>query len=254
MDLDIIIEDWPYDDNDDTANVRKVMGVDGRPKVQVRVRSGLIQWEAEGRPDGLRPHGKESVLEHCEEAIRTEGRGASALTSELVEELVLELFDYYRRSQAFFHLGDYPHVLADVDHALRALSLLRHCPLEDTMQVDQYRPGLILDRARARMLLEVGRGDARAALDALNRGIQDVEQFYLQHELDEEVPDSPERQMLIELRRSLRERHNVPLDDSELLRSLRIEQEVAIRRENYEMAARLRDKINSLKQKTGIGE
>jgi protein-arginine kinase activator protein McsA len=41
----------------------------------------------------------------------------------------------------------------------------------------------------------------------------------------------------------------VPLNDEELLHSLKVEQEIAIRRENYEMAARLRDKINSVRQR-----
>ena len=39
------------------------------------------------------------------------------------------------------------------------------------------------------------------------------------------------------------------LTDEELLYSLQAEQKVAIHEEDYEMAARLRDKINSLKQK-----
>jgi protein-arginine kinase activator protein McsA len=43
----------------------------------------------------------------------------------------------------------------------------------------------------------------------------------------------------------------VPLNDEELLHSLRVEQEIAIRRENYEMAARLRDKIKALQHRGG---
>ena len=75
MNLDIgpIIEDWEFDPNDICA--RKIVGVDGRPKLQVRLDLGLLQMEMEGRPDGQRPFGRESLLEHYEgerDAYRTE--------------------------------------------------------------------------------------------------------------------------------------------------------------------------------------
>ncbi|MCD6417128.1 MAG: UvrB/UvrC motif-containing protein [Planctomycetes bacterium] len=249
MDLALLTDGWPYDEHEDAANVRKVNGVDGYMKIQVRIRNGIIQWEAKGRPDGAEPYGCASVLEHCENML---ARGASVLenfNADLIDELILELFDFYRRSQALFRLGDYDLALSDVDHALRILTILRRHGPERSFQFDQYRPGLVLERARAEMMAKVRAGHVRLALEALNRGIKDVESFYLDYELDEEIAGSAERQALIELRRSLRERHTIPLNDRELLQSLRTEQEVAIRRENYEMAARLRDKIDSVKQR-----
>jgi tetratricopeptide (TPR) repeat protein len=249
MDLSIITDNWAHDEDNEAANVRKVMGVDGRMKVQVRIRNGLIQWEAEGRPDGKRPYGQDTVLDYSRGLIAEGRSGSDVLSPDLLEELVLELFDFYKRSQALFHIGDYDRALSDVAHALAILGIVRKYAPEDSFQFDQYRPGLLVDRARAEMLREVRRGHVREALDALNRGIGAVEEFYLEHELDEQVADSTERQVLIELRRSLREKHNIPLDDHELLESLRVEQQVAIRKEDYEMAARLRDKINSLQER-----
>lgn len=247
MDLSIITDGWTYDEEDEAENVRKVVGIDGADKVQVRIRNGLLQWEMDGRPDGTRPHDCPSMLEHCRR-LREEG-DLDELTVEAVEELVQELFDYYQRSQALFHLGDFSRVLADLEHCLGVLGILRDSVPQESFQFEQYRPGLLVDKARAGMLLEVQNGDLREAFVALNEGIRQVEEFYLEHELDEDIPESTERQVLIELRRSLRERHNVPLNDRELLRSLRLEQELAIHYEDYEMAARLRDKINSLKHR-----
>ncbi len=247
MDLSIITDGWPYSEEDEADNVRKIVGISGANKVQVRVRNGLLQWEMDGRPDGLKPHGCASVLEHC---LRTVAEGSGReLDGETVEELVQELFDYYQRSQALFHLSDFQRVLSDLEHCLGILEVLRRHVPQESYQFEQYRPGLLVDKARAGMLLQVRRGDLREAFVALNEGIRQIEEFYLEHELDEEIPDSTERQVLIELRRSLRERHNVPLNDRELLRSLRLEQEIAIHQEDYEMAARLRDKINSLRHK-----
>ena len=94
------------------------------------------------------------------------------------------------------------------------------------------------------MLRHIQAGDMRKALNALSRGIRDIQDFHVEHDMEDQIGDSAERQTLIDLRRSLREKYNVPLDDQELLHSLRVEQEIAIRTENYEMAARLRDKIS----------
>ena len=36
---------------------RKIVGEDGKEKLQVRLDLGLLQMELNGRPDGERPHG-----------------------------------------------------------------------------------------------------------------------------------------------------------------------------------------------------
>jgi hypothetical protein len=260
MDLSIVIGDWPYEDRDESRNVRKVMGVDGTMKIQLRIRSGVIQWEIDGRPDGTKPHGFPSVLDYCIYVLAhptSSGDGSEGsspeLGAELVSELAEELFDYYRRSRALFYLADYRRALSDALHNLKILKLIRECCVDEAIifNYDRYRPSLVVDRARAEMLLHLHGGDTRKALDALNSGIRDVEAFCIEYELEDQWGDNPERQILVDLRRSLREKHNVPLNDEELLQSLKVEQEIAIRRENYEMAARLRDKINSLLQKIG---
>jgi len=258
MDLDIVVGDWPYDDDEDANNVRKLIGVDGRQKVQLRIRTGLIQWNADGRPDGRAPHGYPSVLDYCRsllaqgEALNLAAdRSSNALNSDLVEELAEEMFDYYRRGRALFLLGDYRRAVSDSVHNLSVLRLIRRhgADVADAFSYERYRVCLLLDRARAQMLLNLQAGDVRGAVDALNRGIKEIEDFHSEYELEQELADSPERQILVDLRRSLREKYSVPLTDDELMLSLKVEQEIAIRRENYEMAARLRDKINSLRQR-----
>ncbi|MHC4480778.1 MAG: UvrB/UvrC motif-containing protein [Planctomycetota bacterium] len=260
MDLSIVIGDWPYDEEEDGNNVRKIVGVDGKQKIQLRVRSGLIQWEVDGRPDGGKPHGFPSVLDYCWDLLSRQpyvpalGEAPDGgLEADLVDELAEEMFDYYRRGRAMFVLGDYRRALGDALHNLRTLKVIRHygADLSDAFSYERYRATLLLDRSRAEMLLNLQAGDARRAVNALSRGIRDVESYHLEYELDEELPDSPERQILVDLRRSLREKYNVPLNDEELLKSLKVEQEIAILRENYEMAARLRDKIRSLRRRTG---
>ncbi|MFW6189346.1 MAG: UvrB/UvrC motif-containing protein [Planctomycetota bacterium] len=256
MDLSIVTDGWEYDEDDEAQNVRKVVGVDGRMKVQLRLRSGLIQWELEGRPDGRSPFGQQSMLQHCcrcmEHWAGDAPERAEELTRQLEGELIIELLDYHRRCRALFHLGDYRRALNDSLHCLEILDLMReHCSDGSLLSYDRYRPALLVDRSRAEMLLCIQQNDMRGCVDALSRGIEQIERFYRHYEMDEEIAESAERQVLVDLRRSLREKHNIPLNDKELLRSLRTEQEIAIRKENYEMAARLRDKIQSLKQRLG---
>ena len=69
MDLSIILSDWPYDREHKASNIRKVAGIDGRLKLQVRLPSGIIQWDADGRPDGTRPYGFNTVADYCQELM-----------------------------------------------------------------------------------------------------------------------------------------------------------------------------------------
>src|SRR5438132_8266711 len=63
-----LLKGWDYEAG--TINVRKINGMDGRPKLQMRLDLGLLQMEMNGRPDGRRPHGCESLLEYFEEQLK----------------------------------------------------------------------------------------------------------------------------------------------------------------------------------------
>ena len=47
-----MLRGWDYEPG--TLNVRKVNGMDGEPKLQMRLDLGLLQMEMNGRPDGRR--------------------------------------------------------------------------------------------------------------------------------------------------------------------------------------------------------
>ena len=67
-DIAPILKGWDYEAG--TINVRKIIGLDGQPKLQMRLDLGLLQMELTGRPDGHRPHGHESLLEYYEKRLR----------------------------------------------------------------------------------------------------------------------------------------------------------------------------------------
>src|SRR5436853_2451468 len=64
MDFDIsdLLAQWEYQPGQ--VVVRKFKAKDGQEKIQLRVDLGLLQMNAEGRPDGKRPFGYTSLLEH----------------------------------------------------------------------------------------------------------------------------------------------------------------------------------------------
>lgn len=66
-DISKLLAEWPYESGRIVA--RMIDGEDGSHKVQVRLDLGIIQMNADGRPDGQRPFGHESLLDYFEHQI-----------------------------------------------------------------------------------------------------------------------------------------------------------------------------------------
>jgi len=255
VDLAIILDDWPFDAEDEANNIRKIVGLDGTLKLQLRLRDGVVQWQLENRPDGSRPYGFDSVLAYCRflldtRARRGEGR-SRGLDQQLIGELEGELVDYSRRMAALLKVGDYDRASRDASHGLDVLTLVREHSSDHSVarECDRFRPQLVGERARAEALLAVRQGQLQGAVEALNRGIDEIGECSADDEGRRAPAHSLHRRRLIELRRSLRERHNIPLSDWELLQSLEAEQELAIEKEDFAMAARLRDKMKLIRDR-----
>ena len=61
-DISSVLGDWEYAPGE--LRVRKIVGRDGRAKIQVRMDLGVMQLEWDGRPDGVRPKECASLLEY----------------------------------------------------------------------------------------------------------------------------------------------------------------------------------------------
>lgn len=258
MDISIILNDWPYDEHEDANNIRKVAGIDGKQKLQLRLKSGIIQWELEGRPDGTRPHGFPSMVSYCEHLLRRSletlpdsDEPPFRLSRDLLQEIEAEMVGFYERRLALFKIADYKRAHDDAEHSLRALELVRKYSAgpKEYSRYDRHRPHILLDKARAAALFYVKQDLPEKAIDALNTGIAEIKDFHREYDWEDRIPDSEEIQILMNSRRSLREKYGSSLTDEELLDTLQAEQEVAIRNEDYETAARIRDKISSVKER-----
>src|SRR5439155_20333786 len=60
FDLTHLLRTWAHEPG--RINARRITAADGRALLQVRVDLGVLQMEIDGRPDGVRPEGFESLL------------------------------------------------------------------------------------------------------------------------------------------------------------------------------------------------
>lgn len=200
MDSDIsrILRSWEY--QPDALIIRKIMGDDGKEKIQIRISLGILQMETELRPDGKTPHNAKSLLEYYTSLIQQfrERDGTAenfALTQRDMKELDDELMQYYHRRICFFALGDYAYARRDAEHNLRLMDIIkRHCKDKDYIEShERFRPFVIMERARAAGLESINRGDYADAMKNIGNAIDMIEKFY--RELgagDEEIQKSPE--------------------------------------------------------------
>ena len=133
-----------WDFEPERVQVRIISAEDGTEKIQMRIDLGLIQMEIDGRPDGERPQGFESLLELYETGVgESVATGETfSLRAEDCALLMREGIQYYHRYVAAFQLERYD--LVEREHArnLRLFAFVaRYAARQrDRMEFEQYRP------------------------------------------------------------------------------------------------------------------
>jgi hypothetical protein len=247
LDLNDLLRDWPHEPG--MVKVRKILGTDGKEKIQLRIDLGLIQMETTGRPDGLEPHQFESLLEyHRSRSRRAEKKGNKyVLTPDDVSELQQEGIQYYHRYISFFQLNEYLGVIRDTQRNLDMFDfVVKHAEREDlSASVEQFTPYVLMMNTRAKASIELERDNIPGAVSQIEAGMGKIREF---HEEDDESPDgastSPELGFLGEWLEEIRARQ--PLTK---LEKMQREMDNAIATEAYEKAAELRDAINAMHRK-----
>ena len=240
-DISPILADWGFEPEE--MQVRLILGDDGREKLQRRLDLGLFQMELDGRPDGTRPHGRDSALEHFE-ALAAEAGDGYALDEPALGELMREGVQYFQRYSALFHLERYDLVARDTTRNLRLFAFVvgHAADLRDRMQFDQYRPYVTMMRARALGLQALELRATREALDRIDEGIRGIRAFLREYGEAGSKANCPELDFLNRWRKQVeRERTLGPVErlEEQLARAIALEQ--------FEEAARLRDQIQRLR-------
>jgi len=246
-DISGILATWEYDLRQEMM-VRRVIGMDHRMKIQMRLDLGILQMEEQGRPDGKRPHGKESILDYFESIVERMKRkyGTAAdftLDKDDLYALQQEGIQYYYRYLCFFQLGDYQRAERDTARNLRLFDFVKRYA-EDKQYVDefeQYRPYVMMMNTRAKVLNALKSKDSTKAVNEINQGIHKIETVYEKGELTKGYTRT-EVAFLKNWAEEIVKRYTPS-------RKKRLEEELktAIANEEFEKAAKIRDKLNRMK-------
>lgn len=232
--IDEILRAWAYEPN--AVNVRKARGLDGRDVLQMRIEMGILQLETTGRPDGDRPEGHATYFDYLlQEAERQEHL---VLSEAQCAEADREFVQFYHRRICWLAIRHFEQAVQDADHTLGLMDFCRdHSPDEAwTMNHEQYRPFVMFHRTQAATLQSLEADDAELAIEEVNQGLEQLRQFFAEFDADEDYDEHELVERLIELRESVREKFAVG-------RTLQEQLGDAIAAEQYELAARLRDKL-----------
>ena len=244
LDLNTILQDWPHENGN--VKVRKIAGLDGREKLQLRVDLGVLQMEMIGRPDGQRPHNCESLLEyHQRRAVRAAEKGEDyELTPEECAELQQEGIQYYHRYLSLFQINDFAGVVRDTQRNLDLFTFVTEHTDRDELSwsLQQFRPYVLMMNTRAKASILLAQGKFGEAMSEIERGRDAIAEFFQHSNFPELVSKSSEIAFLDEWREEVKAKR--PLSKLEIMQR---EMETAIGKELYERAAELRDAIKLLK-------
>jgi hypothetical protein len=245
-DIASVLRGWAYEPG--VINVRKIHGVDGMPKVQMRLDLGLLQMEMNGRPDGVRPHGHESLLEYYENQLTEHQKSHGTelgfhLNQSQCASLREEAVQYYHRYLSLFVLEEFSGVVRDTGRNLRLIDLCSKYAddEQDRLVLEQYRPYITMMHSRANASLLVSEKKYPEALEKIEEGLADIKEFFIRFGQEDAYKESSEVRVLKKFARDIRKK--VPVSP---LTRLQRKLEKAIKDERYEEAAELRDKITAM--------
>ena len=166
VDLRACLESWPYDIE---RNIRLGHGADGREVILVRQPMGLEQYEADGRPDGRRVPGLDTLIDAHRARLHAADQLPMSPVFELTARDCLEIFQeasaFYHRLTFLFRLRDWPRVQRDAAQILCLLEFARqhaHCA-EDRVQLEPWRPHIARIQVVARAMLLLDQNQCREA-------------------------------------------------------------------------------------------
>ena len=221
LDLNTILKDWPHENGN--IKVRKIAGLDGREKLQLRVDLGVLQMEVAGRPDGRRPHNCESLLEyHQKRAIRAAAKGETyELTPEQCAELQQEGIQYYHRYLSLFQINDFEGVVRDTQRNLDLFTFVsEHTDREEfSWSLQQFRPYVLMMDTRVNGSIFLGQGKFAEAIGEIERGRDAITDFFQQSNFPELVSKSSEIAFLDQWLEEVKAKR--PLSKLEIMRSAR---------------------------------
>ena len=234
-DIDSLLRTWEFRPGEVNARLFKTRS--GREVLQMRIDMGVVQMETDLRPDGQRPGGAETYYDYLVGEVVREG-DAFRLSKEQCTEADREFVQYYQRRLCWLSLREYRRAARDADHSLAFMDFVRaHSPDEEwTLSHEQYRPFVLFHRVQAGALAALQEDGPASAIGEINTGLARFRDLFARYDATEQYADDELVKRLEEMRESVRQRYDVGRTLDEQLAE-------AVRAENYELAARIRDQI-----------
>ncbi|PQO48216.1 UvrB/UvrC motif-containing protein [Blastopirellula marina] len=234
-DIDPIIKSWTFEPGKLTA--RLVVASDGRDVLQMRIEMGLLQMETSGRPDGEKPFNFDSYLEYIQAQIVADD--TVMLNDPDCVEIDREFVQLYHRRICWLALREYERAVRDADHTLALMDVCRNRS-DDPEWIEShehFRPFVMFHRIQAKSLIELEKHTPEHAIEELTNGVEELRSIHETNGTEEAFEEDELHIRLIELRETLREQFEVGQTLNEQLAD-------AVAHENYEKAAKIRDRIS----------
>lgn len=245
FDLTHLLASWPMEAG--KINARKINGANGRPKLQIRIDLGVLQMEMSGRPDGQKPEGCESYLDYQKQRVERYSQHSSpeafVLGADECRVLREEAVQFYHRYVGLFALGEYAGVVRDTTRNLELFDLCREYgeTESDRTVLEQFRPPVLMMRARSAAEMAIAAGQPKQALAAIDRGLNEIRAAFDDAGKTDEFDGANEVTLLRGMRDAL-----VPKLPASQKVELQERLRAAIDAENYELAAILRDELKMM--------
>ena len=236
--IDHILNEWPFDPF--AVNVRLIED-NNRMILQMRVDMGILQLEADGRPDGIKPHGAKTYYEFLKRKA-TQNKEKFQLDEDHCIEIDREFVQFYHRRVCWLQLKQFDRAVKDADHTLGLMDFCKEFSADEewTISHEQYRPFVLYHRTQAAALAVLNDDDstdaAELAIQEVNSGLDRMQDLFIEYDAEDQFEEDELVQRLVEFREGLRTKYNVDATLDERLDN-------AIADEDYELAAELRDMI-----------
>jgi hypothetical protein len=233
--IDRLLREWTFEPGKPV--VRRVTGDDGRTVLQMRVDMGVLQLETTGRPDGERPHGFPTYYDYLLSAAFEEGPDF-ALGEERQLEVDREFYQFYHRRICWLTLNEYAAAAADAEHSLRLMdfSSANAADREWALVHEQYRPYVMFQQIQATALTKLQADQPQEAVQVIDQGLESLAALFAQHEAEEMFDEDVFVMKLREMQTSVKSHFHLGPSLAEQLAE-------AVAAEQYELAAKLRDRL-----------
>ena len=233
-----LLDEWEYDSG---KNIRIINDNSGNPVMQVREMMGISEFFLEGRPDGSRYKGFDTVLDEVLSRLDRNNSNFVLEASDL-EEFNNEAKMFYYRYLLCFQISDFGRVVRDTEHNLKICEITEmHGSVSNLrLSILQYRPFIIKMNAISRAMISLQKNVKELARDILEKAVVTLKSL---PEVNSSIFIMEKKRSITYLETALKQLGYCKADSVDCMTR---ELMAAVESEDYEKAAELRDRIKQL--------